>query len=97
MTRVNAGNQGRRSMARAARTVRGLWPDRNPLRRTLDRIEAAIAGGLAVAFLAGAPWQPGMWPTVRPRAPLMPSGPGTRPLRCCAPALLLWVTSTGRR
>lgn len=41
--------------ARAARAVRGLWPDRNPLRRTLDRIEAVIAGGLAVAFLAGAP------------------------------------------
>jgi hypothetical protein len=35
--------------------VRGLWPDRNPLRRTLDRVEAAIAAGLAVAFLAGAP------------------------------------------
>jgi hypothetical protein len=42
-------------VARAARAVRGLWPDRNPLRRTLDRVEAAVAGGLAVAFLAGAP------------------------------------------
>jgi hypothetical protein len=41
--------------ARAARAVRGLWPDRNPLRRTIDRIEAVIAGGLVVAFLAGAP------------------------------------------
>jgi|SRR5215472_2095340 len=41
--------------ARAGRAVRGLWPDRNPLRRTLDRVEAAIVGGLAVAFLAGAP------------------------------------------
>jgi len=38
-----------------ARAVRGLWPDRNPLRRTLDRIEAVVAGGLVVAFLAGAP------------------------------------------
>ena len=38
--------------ARAARAVRGLWPDRNPLRRTSDRIEAVIAGGLVVAFLA---------------------------------------------
>jgi hypothetical protein len=37
------------------RAVRGLWPDRNPLRRTLDRVEAAVAGGLVVAFLAGAP------------------------------------------
>jgi hypothetical protein len=41
--------------AQAARAVRGLWPDRNRLRRTLDRIEAAIVSGLAVAFLAGAP------------------------------------------
>ena len=41
--------------ARAARAVRGLWPDRNRLRRTIDRIEAVVAGGLVVAFLAGAP------------------------------------------
>ena len=40
---------------RAARAVRGLWPDRNPLRRTVDRVEAIVAGGLVVAFLAGAP------------------------------------------
>jgi hypothetical protein len=38
-----------------ARVVRGLWPDRNPLRRRIDRIEAAAVCGLAVAFLAGAP------------------------------------------
>jgi hypothetical protein len=40
---------------RTAMAVRGLWPDRNPLRRGVDRAEAAIVGGLAVAFLAGAP------------------------------------------
>jgi hypothetical protein len=40
---------------RAARAARGLWPDRNPLRRTLDRVEGAIVSGLVVAFLAGAP------------------------------------------
>ena len=40
---------------RAARVVRGLWPDRNPLRRTLDRVEGVVVGGLAPAFLAGAP------------------------------------------
>jgi len=40
---------------RAVRAVRGLWPDRNPLRRTVDRVEAVVAGGLVVAFLAGAP------------------------------------------
>lgn len=37
------------------RAVHGLWPDRNPLRRNVDRMEALIVGGLAVAFLAGAP------------------------------------------
>jgi hypothetical protein len=42
-------------VARAARAVRGLWPDRNPLRRTVDRVEAMVVGGLVVAFLAGAP------------------------------------------
>jgi hypothetical protein len=39
----------------ALRVARGLWPDRNPLRRTLDRAEGAIVGGLIVAFLAGVP------------------------------------------
>lgn len=41
--------------ARAIRAVCGLWPDRNPLRRSLDRVEAVIVAGLAAAFLAGAP------------------------------------------
>ncbi len=41
--------------ARAAGVVRGLWPDRNPLRRSLDRVEGVVVTGLAVAFLAGAP------------------------------------------
>jgi hypothetical protein len=39
----------------AARVVRGLLPDRNPLRRTVDRVEAVVVGAVAVAFLAGAP------------------------------------------
>jgi hypothetical protein len=39
--------------ARATRVVRGLSPDRNPLRRTVDRVEGVLMGGLAVAFLAG--------------------------------------------
>jgi len=41
--------------ARAAQVVRGLWPDRNPLRRTVDRVEGVMVGALTVAFLAGAP------------------------------------------
>ena len=40
---------------RAVRVAGGLWPDRNPLRRAVDRVEAATVAGLAVAFLAGAP------------------------------------------
>jgi hypothetical protein len=41
--------------ARAARVIRGLWPDRNPLRRAVDRAEAAVVAGLAVAFVVVAP------------------------------------------
>ena len=40
---------------RAARAVRGLCPDRNSLRRTVDRVEAIVAGALVAVFLAGAP------------------------------------------
>jgi hypothetical protein len=43
------------AVTRPIRVVRGLWPDRNPLRRGLDRAEAAIMAALAVAFLAAAP------------------------------------------
>jgi len=49
------GRQLAAIVARAARAVRGLWPDRNPLRRTIDRAEAVIVAGLAAASLAGAP------------------------------------------
>lgn len=35
--------------------IRGLWPDRNLLRRGSDRAEAALIAALLVAFLAGAP------------------------------------------
>ena len=41
--------------SRFSRWLRGLWPDRNPLRRASDRAEAAIVAGLAAAFLAGVP------------------------------------------
>jgi hypothetical protein len=37
----------------ARRRLRGLWPDRNPLRRRCDRVEAAIVAGLVVAFILG--------------------------------------------
>ena len=37
------------------REARGLWPDHNPLRRSLDRVEALIVAGLAAALLAGTP------------------------------------------
>ena len=35
--------------------LRGLWPDRNPLRRAVDRVETVFVAGLAAAFLIGAP------------------------------------------
>ena len=35
--------------------LRGLWPDRNPLRRRFDRVETVILAGLLAAFLMGAP------------------------------------------
>lgn len=35
--------------------VRRWWPDRNPLRRRWDRVEAAVVAVLIAAFLAGAP------------------------------------------
>jgi len=55
--------------ARAARAVRGLWPDRNPLRRTIDRIEAVVAGG----------WSLLSWPGLRsPRWPAQVRAPRHR-------------------
>jgi hypothetical protein len=41
--------------SRLRRLLRGWRPDRNPLRRRSDRVEAAIMGLLFAAFLAGAP------------------------------------------
>jgi hypothetical protein len=38
------------------RVMRGLRPDRNPLRRGSDRAETAVLGVLLAAFLAGAPF-----------------------------------------
>lgn len=35
--------------------IRRLWPDRNPLRRTTDRVEAAIVAVLCAVLLAGIP------------------------------------------
>jgi len=49
---------GRRLAPRQSRFrcwFRGLWPDRNPLRRASDRAEAAVVAGLAAALLAGVP------------------------------------------
>ena len=39
-----------------ARMARGLWPDRNPLRRRSDRAEAGLLAVLIMAFLVGAPF-----------------------------------------
>jgi hypothetical protein len=42
-------------MSPLARFLRGLRPDRNPLRRATDRVEAAVVAGLLAAFLIGSP------------------------------------------
>lgn len=42
--------------ARWRRYIRGRRLDRNPLRRTCDRVETVILAGLITAFLAGAPF-----------------------------------------
>jgi hypothetical protein len=34
--------------------LRGFWPDRNPLRRRCDRVEAVLLGALLAAFVVGA-------------------------------------------
>lgn len=44
-----------RRFAGFGRLVRGLWPDRNPLRRHVDRAEAGIMALLLAGLLAGAP------------------------------------------
>jgi len=49
---------GRPVMQRTGRlkgTLRRLWPDHNPLRRPVDRAEAALVAGLLAAFLVFAP------------------------------------------
>jgi hypothetical protein len=46
----------RRGPAWYRRVLRGLWPDRNPLRRATDRVETCLLAGLFVAAAAGAPF-----------------------------------------
>jgi hypothetical protein len=43
-------------VTRLGRFLRGLRPDRNPLRRGSDRVETAVLASLLIAFLAGAPF-----------------------------------------
>jgi hypothetical protein len=40
---------------RRALWLRGLWPDRNPLRRASDRIEATVVAAALLIFLVGGP------------------------------------------
>jgi hypothetical protein len=53
--RASRGPGNHRS-AWLVRVLRGLRPDRNPLRRGSDRAETAVLGVLLAAFLAGAPF-----------------------------------------
>ena len=91
-----SGEEARMSQRRpviaawAVRMARGLWPDRNPLRRTVDRVEAVVVAGLAAAFMAGAPLAAlaaGHYAAVTPPTPLRSGPPGTRcPRRCSLPS-----------
>jgi len=45
-----------RSYGLLSRQVRGLRPDRNPLRRRIDRVETCLLGGLFVASAATMPF-----------------------------------------
>lgn len=54
--RRGPGRAERRQARLAGRVLRGLRPDRNPLRRTVDRVEAYLLGGLFVASVAAAPF-----------------------------------------
>jgi len=47
--------RGQTAARRWLRRVREWWPDRNPLRRRCDRVEAALITALLAAFLTGAP------------------------------------------
>lgn len=49
-------NERRPRVTRVSRFVRGRLPDRNPLRRTSDRVATLGAVVLIVAFLTGAPF-----------------------------------------
>ena len=42
-------------IVRLVRALRVLWPDRNPLRRATDRVEAALVAMVLAVFLACAP------------------------------------------
>jgi hypothetical protein len=42
-------------VTRVARVIRLVWPDRNPLRRTVDRAETVIMAALTIVFLLAAP------------------------------------------
>src|SRR5690349_9503987 len=43
-------------VSRMGRFIRGRRPDRNPLRRTSDRVETAVLAALFLAFAAGGPF-----------------------------------------
>lgn len=55
--RPESGARAARRQARwSCRVLRGLWPDRNPLRRSYDRLETYLLAGLFAATAAAAPF-----------------------------------------
>jgi hypothetical protein len=54
--RRRLGRAERRQARLSGRVLRGLRPDRNPLRRTCDRVETCLLAGLFLASAAAAPF-----------------------------------------
>lgn len=53
---MRSGGKRKPRASRLGRFVRGRRPDRNPLRRTSDRVETTVLAVLVIAFLAAAPF-----------------------------------------
>jgi hypothetical protein len=100
-------------VTRRGRLWRGLWPSRNPLRRTCDRVEAAFAAGLLATFLIVAPLLAmfaGQWAygtSVRAQRAalatwhLVPAtllvGAPAQTIYCCATVRARWTAPDGTR
>ncbi len=76
-------------LSRPVRWVRGIMPDRNPVRRAVDRAEVAIMASLLVAFAVLAPVAASLaegWASPPSRATAVAGGSGRPLARASAPS-----------